>query len=142
MVMTNKKKILIYGVSTFKNRGVEAIINSTLGQIDTKDYDITLASYDLPYNTNKYTDRVKYVDHYRMNDLTKEEQELEKKYQTMPFDYNNFELLYQRDVVKEIEASDICISAGGDNYCYNPCTWLYSLDNKSRSLGKKTVLWG
>ena len=140
--MKRKKKILIYGVSTFKNRGVEAIINSTLGQIDTKDYDITLASYDLPYNSNKYTDKVKYVDHYRMNDLNKEEQELEKKYQNMPFDYNNFELLYQRDVVKAIEDSDICISAGGDNYCYNPCTWLYALDKKSRSLGKKTVLWG
>lgn len=141
--MKNKKKILIYGVSTYKNRGVEAIINSTLNQIDKDKYEIYIASYDLPYNSNKYTNRVKkYIDHYRINNLTEEEKELERKYQNMPFDYNNFELLYQGDVVKAMEKVDICISAGGDNYCYDPCSWLYALDKKSRSLGKKTILWG
>ena len=137
-----KKKILIYGVSTYKNRGVEAIVNSTLNQIDTSKYDVSIASYDLPYNTKFYKDKVKYIDHYKINNLTEEEQELEKKYQNMPFDYHNFELLYQSDVVKGIEESEICISAGGDNYCYPPCSWLYALDEKSHNLGKKTVLWG
>ena len=138
----NKKKILIYGVSTYKNRGVEAIINSTLNQIDTSKYDISIASYDLPYNTKFYKDKVKYVDHYKINNLTLEEQKLEKKYQNMAFDYRNFELLYQSDVVKEMEDADICISAGGDNYCYPPCGWLYALDEKSHNLGKSTILWG
>ena len=140
--MNKKKRILIYGVSTYKNRGVEAIINSTLSQIDKDKYDISIASYDLPYNTKKYNDRVKYINHNRINELTEEEKELERKYQNMPFDYNNFELLYQSDVVKEMDNVDICISAGGDNYCYDPCSWLYALDTKSRNLGKQTVLWG
>ena len=137
-----KKKILIYGVSTYKNRGVEAIVNSTLNQIDSSKYDISIASYDLPYNTKFYKDKVKYIDHYRINNLTPEEKELEEKYYHMPFDYHNFELLYQSDVVKEMEESDICISAGGDNYCYPPCSWLYALDEKSHTIGKQTVLWG
>ena len=137
-----KKKILIYGVSTYKNRGVEAIINSTLNQIDTSKYDISIASYDLSYNTKFYKDKVKYIDHYKINNLTEEEKKLEEKYYNMPFDYHNFELLYQSDVVKEMENADICISAGGDNYCYPPCSWLYALDEKSHSLGKNTVLWG
>lgn len=137
-----KKKILIYGVSTYKNRGVEAIVNSTLNQIDTSKYDISIASYDLPYNTKFYKDTVKYIDHYRINNLSEEEKKLEKKYYNMPFDYHNFELLYQSDVVKEMEESDICISAGGDNYCYPPCSWLYALDEKSHTLGKNTILWG
>ena len=137
-----KKKILIYGVSTYKNRGVEAIVNSTLNQIDTSKYDISIASYDLSYNTKFYKDKVKYIDHYKINNLTDEEKKLEEKYYNMPFDYHNFELLYQSDVVKEMENADICISAGGDNYCYPPCSWLYALDEKSHSLGKNTVLWG
>ena len=137
-----KKKILIYGVSTYKNRGVEAIVNSTLNQIDTSKYDISIASYDLSYNTKFYKDKVKYIDHYKINNLTEEEKKLEEKYYNMPFDYHNFELLYQSDVVKEMENADICISAGGDNYCYPPCSWLYALDEKSHSLGKNTVLWG
>lgn len=137
-----KKKILIYGVSTYKNRGVEAIVNSTLNQIDTSKYDISIASYDLPFNTKFYKDKVKYINHYRINNLTEEEKKLEEKYYNMPFDYHNFELLYQSDVVKEMENSDICISAGGDNYCYPPCSWLYALDEKSHSLGKNTILWG
>lgn len=137
-----KKRILLYGVSTYKNRGVEAIVNSTLNQIDASKYDMSIASYDLPYNTNFYNDRVKYIDHYKINNLTPEELKLEKKYQGIPYDYHNFELLYQNDVVKEMEASDICISVGGDNYCYQPCNWLYALDEKSNELGKKTVLWG
>ena len=40
------------------------------------------------------------------NNLTESEKELEKYYQSIPFDYNNFELLYQSDVVKELEESD------------------------------------
>ena len=137
-----KKKIVLYGVSTYKNRGVEAIINSTLNQIDKSKYEVSIASYDLSYNANYYKDRVKYVNHYKINDLSEEEKELEKKYQNMPFDYHNFELLYQNEVVKEIENSDISISVGGDNYCYQPCSWLYALDDKSHKIGKKTVLWG
>ena len=139
-----KKKILLYGVGTYKNRGVEAIIQSTLNQIDTSDYDLTIASHDHDYNRYYYNDKVsKYIKHYKKQDeLTKEEQELEKYYQSIPFDYNNFELLYQSDVVKELEESDICISVGGDNYCYDFCTWLYALDKKSKDSNKKTVLWG
>lgn len=139
-----KKKILLYGVGTYKNRGVEAIIQSTLNQINEKDYDLTIASHDHDYNRHYYNDKItKYIKHYRKsNELTESEKELEKYYQSIPFDYNNFELLYQSDVVKELEESDICISVGGDNYCYDFCTWLYALDKKSKDSNKKTVLWG
>lgn len=138
-----KKKILMYGLGTYKNRGVEAIVQSTLNQIDSTKYDVSAASHDFLYNKNKYTDRIKkYIKHYKKPDeLNEEEKALEEKYKNMPFDYNNFELLYQNEVVDEIENSDICISIGGDNYCYDFCTWLYALDKKSNELGKKTVLW-
>ena len=139
-----KKKILLYGLSTYKNKGVEAIVQSTINQIDLRKYNISAASHDYEYNNNFYTKEMsKYIKHYKKSeDLNAEEKKQEEKYKNMPFDYNNFELLYQNEVVKEMEDSDICISIGGDNYCYNYNTWLYALDKKSHDLGKKTVLWG
>lgn len=139
-----KKNILMYGVSTYKNRGVEAIINSTINQIDINDYNISLASFDYEYNKEFYNNKIsKQIKHYyKSNELTEEEKIKEEKYKNMPFDYNNFELLYQKDIVKNIEDSDIVISVGGDNYCYKHCTWLYALDNFAKSKKKNTVLWG
>ena len=136
-----KKRIILYGVSTYKNKGVEAIINSTLNQINLDNYDITIASHDYEYNKTIYNNKIENINHYRKNNLTPEEKKLELEYQNMPFDYNNFELLYQKDVVNKINESDICMSVGGDNYCYDHCSWLYALDNKCRELGKKTILW-
>lgn len=138
-----KEKILLYGIGAFKNRGVEAICNSTLQQIDREKFDVFLASHDYEYNRKKYQKDVTHIKHYyKSEELTAEEQKQEDAYKQLPFDYNNFELLYQKDVVKQIEDSDICISVGGDNYCYDYCTWLYALDNLAHKLGKKTVLWG
>lgn len=139
-----KKKILLYGIGTFKNKGVEAIIQSTIRQINLKEYEISAASHDYEYNKSFYNKEIKkYIKHYKKgNELTEDEKALEIKYQNMVFDYNNFELLYQNKVVEEMEKSDICISVGGDNYCYDFCTWLYALDKKSHDLGKKTILWG
>lgn len=140
--MKEKKKILLYGVGTFKNKGVEAIINSTINQIDFSKFDVTVASHDNSYNSKFYS-KLNHVKHYyKSNELTEEERKKEEEYKNMPFDYNNFELLYQKDVVESLKESDICISVGGDNYCYDYCTWLYALDNLSHRLGKKTVLWG
>ena len=69
------KNLLLYGVGTFKNRGVEAIINSTLNQIDQKDFSITIASHDYDYNKGLYPD-VKHVKHYYKSEaLTEEEQD-------------------------------------------------------------------
>lgn len=137
-----KKKVLLYGVGTFKNKGVEAIINSTMSQIDSDKFEVSIASHDYNYNKNLYTN-VNHIKHYYKSDeLTEEEQNEEKHYKEIKFDYHNFEKLYQKDVIKEIENSDICISVGGDNYCYPHCTWLYTLDEYAHKIGKKTVLWG
>lgn len=137
-----KKKILLYGVGTFKNRGVEAIINSTLKEIDLNKFEVAMASHDYDYNRKLYK-QTKHIKHYYKSDeLTEKEKQEEEKFKKIKFDYHNFEKLYQKDVIKEIENSDICISVGGDNYCYPHCTWLYTLDEYAHKLGKKTVLWG
>lgn len=139
-----KKKILIYGIGSLQNRGCEALVNSSISQID-EDIEIVAATFDYEHDKDMYKERIKkFVNHHRHNQesLTEEEKELEKYYQSIPFDYNNFELLYQKDVVDEMRNADLCIHIGGDNYCYGVNEWMFSLNEKAKQLGKKTVLWG
>ena len=57
------KKILLYGIGSFKNRGVEAIIKSTIDEMDNSYY-ISAATLYNSYNGNKYLDKIKkYIPH-------------------------------------------------------------------------------
>ena len=65
----NIKKILIYGIGSIKNRGCEALLNSTIDQID-KNVEIIAATFDYEINKNMYKNRIsKVINHYK-NDLT------------------------------------------------------------------------
>lgn len=144
--MSKRKKVLIYGMGSIKNRGCEALITTILSQID--DADISIATFDYENDKDVYFTRYKgkvknVVNHYRRNEqeYTEEEKEKLDYYKSIDFDYNNFELLYERDVVELMKDADTCIHIGGDNYCYGQNRWLYALNKKSKELGKKTILW-
>ncbi len=46
------------------------------------------------------------------------------------------------NIIKYIEDMDICLSIGGDNYCYGEQPGWYEVDRRIKSQGKKLVLWG
>ena len=48
----------------------------------------------------------------------------------------------QNEVVKEMEDSDICVSIGGDNYCYGTPGFIYLINGEVRQRKAKTILWG
>lgn len=132
-------KILLYGVGSYKNRGVEALIKTTL---DLLAGDITIATFDYDYNKNFYTDKAKYIKH-RVTDMELTEKDIEKLnnlYKEKNF--KEVEKLYQKEVIAEIKNSDICISIGGDNYCYKNNDWLFVIDEEVKRQGKKLILWG
>lgn len=126
------KKILMYGIGSYKNRGVEAIINSTLDQMDLKNCKVSVASLDKD-NEVKYLKEIKkYIPHisskYKIED-------------TYIKDYQKLRTI-QKELISEIPNNDILISAGGDNYSYNAGEWLYTIDREAKKQGKKLVLWG
>lgn len=47
-----------------------------------------------------------------------------------------------KSIVDKIDDVDVCLSIGGDNYCYGEQQWLYSIDRNIKKKGKKLVLWG
>ena len=47
-----------------------------------------------------------------------------------------------RNIVDDIDEADVCLSIGGDNYCYGEQDWLYAINKNIKKKGKKLVLWG
>lgn len=47
-----------------------------------------------------------------------------------------------KNVIKHIKDVDICLSIGGDNYCYGEQPGWYEVDKRAKAQGKKLVLWG
>ena len=138
------KKILLYGIGSLQNRGCEALVNSTIAQIDSN-VEIVAATFDYEHDKNMYKDRIKYfVNHHKQNEeeFNEDEKKEFEHIKSIPFDYNNYEWFYERDVIKEMKDSDICIHIGGDNYCYGVNEWIYAINTKAKELNKKTVLWG
>lgn len=45
------------------------------------------------------------------------------------------------NVIKHIKDADVCLSIGGDNYCYGEQPWLYEIDKRVKAEKKKLVLW-
>ena len=138
------KKILLYGIGSLQNKGCEALVNSTIAQINPN-IDIVAATFDYEHNKNMYKDRINhFVNHHKQNPegFTEEEQKEFEHIQNIPFDYYNYECFYERDVIKEMKDADICIHIGGDNYCYGVNEWIYAINRKAKELNKKTVLWG
>ncbi|MBO1512364.1 polysaccharide pyruvyl transferase family protein [Metabacillus bambusae] len=48
----------------------------------------------------------------------------------------------ENNTIKHIKNADICLSIGGDNYCYGDQPGLYEIDRAIKEQGKKLVLWG
>lgn len=48
----------------------------------------------------------------------------------------------ENNIIKHIKNSDICLSIGGDNYCYGEQLGLFEIDKTIKEQGKKLVLWG
>lgn len=143
--MKEKRKInfLLYGQGSFLNKGCEAIVNTTIKKIKKScEGNIVLSTNDMN-DKNSYFDIItKYVKgYYKEEELSEEEREKIEYYKTIPFDYTNFEKIYEKDCLKEIIDADICMSVGGDNYCYGEPNWIYTINKEIKANNKKNVFW-
>ncbi|MBW7459417.1 polysaccharide pyruvyl transferase family protein, partial [Paenibacillus sepulcri] len=48
----------------------------------------------------------------------------------------------EQKVIGRIKEVDVCMSIGGDNYCYGEQPQWYEIDRNVKRSGKKLVLWG
>ncbi|MBD2872037.1 polysaccharide pyruvyl transferase family protein [Paenibacillus arenilitoris] len=50
--------------------------------------------------------------------------------------------LIEQKTINRIKDVDVCLSIGGDNYCYGEQPNWYEIDRRVKAQGKKLVLWG
>ncbi|OBZ12319.1 polysaccharide pyruvyl transferase family protein [Bacillus sp. FJAT-26390] len=48
----------------------------------------------------------------------------------------------EQNIINRIKDVDVCLSIGGDNYCYGEQPNWYEIDRRVKAQGKKLVLWG
>lgn len=133
-----KKKIYLYGNGSFLNKGCEAITRGTVRIISESRTNCEFVSisdnpdYDREMNINGVIDNLNLLDGY--NSIGKIINKIDK---------NHIVNIKLRNVGKTVDDSDLCISLGGDNYCYKKNYYLIQQNkNLHKNHSKKTVLWG
>lgn len=48
----------------------------------------------------------------------------------------------EQNIINKIKDVDLCLSIGGDNYCYGEQPNWYEIDRRVKEQGKKLILWG
>lgn len=137
-------KVLMFAHNGSLNRGCEAIVRSSSHIIKSQ---IEAAYIELASgrpNTDKILKKVDYVFDGAERKLNPNFIEKLRMYIELKFNKTEHYALSKiyKSIIDRIEFADICLSIGGDNYCYGEQQWLYSIDKNIKKRGKKLVLWG
>ena len=136
-------KIMMFAHAGSLNRGCEAIVRSSSEIIKDK---INNAEIILASNKPDTDKIIKNVDSIFDGNAIDESLSFFKKiiaYTELKISKSQQFVLTERykNVVNKINDVDVCLSIGGDNYCYGEQEWLYAIDKNIKKKGKKLVLW-
>ncbi len=135
-------RFVLYYHGGSRNHGCEAIVRSTQKVLDCK-------------NTVLFSSSVDEDAFYGVNDIIALQEDMNRVAELGPMDkiiasvshkicHDDY-LFYtfgHKEFFRQIQKGDICLSIGGDNYCYKGQDILGYYNKKLHSLGVKTVLWG
>ena len=131
------KKIVMFGHFGSGNHGSEAIIKGTKKIINNCDRNVSIKvetrrpEEDIKYNTLNIDECIK----YKENTLSKI---INKIFRHPDFNYR----FLSRKLFKYIDSQTVCLSVGGDIYCYGVPYRLYYYTKRANKKGAKTILWG
>ena len=134
-------RVLLYNHSGCENRGCEAIVRSTSALFAQRGARVTLTSGQAELDRRlNLPDVAKLVDEqispYSVDRLINSvgfrlgmprEHEVARKY--LP-------------VIREGRQADVCLSVGGDTYCYAPQEHIRIINGRLKQAGRPLVLWG
>jgi colanic acid/amylovoran biosynthesis protein len=132
-----KKQFLLYGHGGSYNHGAEAIVQTTIKMIRNKypNAHITLSSH-FPEQDKEFGLDVDAI-------YGPDEAVWEREKKTTGFN-NKRELarvMYAK-VLEQIDKDTVCLSIGGDTFCYNNWHRLAVFQEKATEMEAKTILWG
>ena len=134
-------KYFLFNHEGSKNHGCEAIVRGSMNIIENSDgkAEFVLSSYNPSDDEIINNITVKAA---KTRELTK----VEKLIAAVDLKINNSETYALQKmyspIVSDAEDCDICLSVGGDTYCYGDNHGIQVLTRELKKRGKKTVLWG
>lgn len=135
-----EKNFYLYGNGCFLNKGCEAIVRGTINIINNV---IPNSIYEIISDNPVYDDKmkIKYIEN--VNDILKGYGLANKIINKLSKDNKILNNIKVKNVNNSIHDTDLCISVGGDNYCYKKNYYLMKQNKEiHEKLNKKTVLWG
>jgi polysaccharide pyruvyl transferase WcaK-like protein len=134
-------KYFLFNHTGSKNHGCEAIVRGSINIIENSDDNAEFVLSSNDPEADRIIDGLK-VEEARTRGLSK----LEKLVAAVDLKVNSSEIYALQKmyspIVYDAEDSDICLSVGGDTYCYGDNHGIQVLTRELRKSGKKTVLWG
>lgn len=134
-------KYFLFNHEGSKNHGCEAIVRGSMNIIENSD---EKAEFVLSSNNPSDDEIINNitVKSAKTRDLTK----VEKLIAAVDLKINNSETYALQKmyfpIVSDAEDCDICLSVGGDTYCYGDNHGIQVLTRELKKRGKKAVLWG
>lgn len=136
-------KLMMFLHAGSLNRGCEAIVRSSANIIkeEIKDSTINLGSFrpytdiEIPKIDKIYDARDTQIKKYSLEWIVSSLKV--KLFKDETYAYKTI----HKNIINEIKNSDICLSIGGDNYCYGEQPGWYEIDKEIKKQGKKLVLW-
>ena len=134
-------KYFLFNHEGSKNHGCEAIVRGSMNIIENSD-----EKAEFVLSSNNPSDDIIInnitVKAAKTRDLTK----VEKLIAAVDLKINNSETYALQKmyspIVSDAEDCDVCLSVGGDTYCYGDNHGIQVLTRELKKRGKKTVLWG
>lgn len=136
-------KIMMFAHAGSLNRGCEAIVRSSSKIIKDKIEDASIILASNKPNTDKVIENIDFI--FNGNSIN-ESLSLLKKFRAYielkALNSQQFVLTERyKSIVDRIDDVDVCLSIGGDNYCYGEQEWLYAIDKNIKKKNKRLVLW-
>lgn len=137
-------RIMMYAHGGSMNRGCEAIVRSSTAIIKQKIDEARVYLISGAPSSDKII--VKLDGIYNGSDLSIKKYSYDwllssikvKFFQDESYAFGKI----HENIIKHIKNVDVCLSIGGDNYCYGEQPGLYEVNRRVKSQGKKLVLWG
>ncbi|PYG88200.1 polysaccharide pyruvyl transferase WcaK-like protein [Ruminiclostridium sufflavum DSM 19573] len=137
------ENLLLYAHAGSRNHGCEAIVRSTLKILNLNNVKISLATFrqqeDLSFLATDFNlNMLEYKKYEGLHPIRLFDAGLRKLglSQNMLFSFS------QKAIIDTMDKNTLCLSIGGDNYCYGIPRWIYYTNRMAAQKGCKTVFWG
>ncbi len=136
-------RLMLYAHAGSRNHGCEAIVRSTLKILNLDNIKISLATFrkqeDIKYLAPDFNlDFITYKRYEGLHPIRLTDAGLRKLHLNQDFLFS----FSQKEIVESLDKNTLCLSIGGDNYCYGIPRWIYYTNKMAAKKGSRTVFWG